>query len=344
MMKLGCCLCFLVLAISSLSRGEKNTTVENNVEYADPSVQPTPPPHPADEAQNEAVRSTSPSPSLHTSSNVTDLLPNATMIQEKGYILHGDGNDTDTKKNISGSTAVEETTTFAGKEDENGDVMTTSMAMASTTLDPDEIEGTHSHWAYVILAFIILVIIILIIILYMLRKVSRSYSFDLQRPVHSNHHDEPTGTFEPVYLDDLDRPTPKDQVTTDDLSPPPVTNGTTLQSEEKGSNGDNATQEQPDANGPETTVTIDTSPSPGDDVADKTSSPLSNTDLFFDAIGEEQQNENNNNPSVCSRDPFVEINLDDPAWCDQLLTSPEAPSSVLPFSPFSFSSSSSSSS
>lgn len=44
--------------------------------------------------------------------------------------------------------------------------------------------------------------------------------------------------------------------------------------------------------------------------------------------------------AVCSTQPFVEINLDELALCDHLLTSPEAPSSVLPFSPFSFSSSS----
>ena len=54
-----------------------------------------------------------------------------------------------------------------------------------------------------------------------------------------------------------------------------------------------APQEQPDANGLETS---DTSPSLGDEPADKTSSPLSSANLFFDTIGEEQQNENNNNP------------------------------------------------
>ncbi|XP_070786277.1 uncharacterized protein [Enoplosus armatus] len=196
---------------------------------------------------------------------------------------------------------------------------------------------------YVILVLIILMIIALCVILYYLRRVSRTYSFDLQRPGPANHLNEPTGTFEPVYLDDLERPAPKDQVTSDDLSPPPVANGTTL-SEEKGSNGENAPQEQPDANGLGSSPTSNTSLSLGDDPAVKTSSPLGSTDLFFDGFRKEQQNENNNNPSVCSSDPFVEINLDDPAWCDQLLTSPEAPSSVLPFSPFSFSSSSSSSS
>lgn len=31
----------------------------------------------------------------------------------------------------------------------------------------------------------------------------QTYSFDLQRPSPVNRHNEPIGTFEPVYLDDL---------------------------------------------------------------------------------------------------------------------------------------------
>ncbi|KAI3375537.1 hypothetical protein L3Q82_003871 [Scortum barcoo] len=196
---------------------------------------------------------------------------------------------------------------------------------------------------YVILVLIIVVIIVLCVILYILRRVSRMYSFDLQRPSPVDRLSEPIGTFEPVYLDDLDRPPPKENTTTDDLSPPAVANGTTLPPEENVSSGENAPQEQPDANGVESSPAGNASPSEGDDPADKRSSLLGSTNLFFDITGEEQQNGNNNNPSVCSSDPFVEINLDDPAWCDQLLTSPEASSSVLPFSPLSFSSSSSSS-
>ncbi|KAF0028976.1 hypothetical protein F2P81_018081 [Scophthalmus maximus] len=138
-----------------------------------------------------------------------------------------------------------------------------------------------------------------------------------------------------------DQPAPKDQVT---ISEQPVANGTSLQSEEKAGNGENAAQESPDANGPETSPTGDSGASGGDDPADKTSDPSSCTNLFFDDTGETQQNENNNNPSVCSSDPFVDVNLDEPAWCDQLLAAPEAASSVLPFSPFSFSSTSSTSS
>ncbi|TKS93257.1 hypothetical protein D9C73_026756 [Collichthys lucidus] len=181
----------------------------------------------------------------------------------------------------------------------------------------------RTNEGYVILVLIILVIIALCVILYILRRVSRTYSFDLQRPVHVNHLDEPIGTFEPVYLDDLDQPAPKDEVSTEEIPPAPAANGTTVQSEENGSAGENvapASEDQPD---------------------NKRDSLLQKFDYLYE---DEQQNENNNNPSVCSSDPFVEINLDDPVRCDQLLTSPEAPSSVLPFSPFSFSTSSSTSS
>ncbi|XP_070849857.1 uncharacterized protein [Chaetodon trifascialis] len=242
-------------------------------------------------------------------------------------------NAADKTQEVNGSTTAMATVPGNKMEDGKVGVMTeVSTATASTSSKP----------GYLFLVLIVLVIIILCVILYFLRRAARTYSFDLHRPVPVNHLNEPIGTFEQVYLDDLEQPPPKDHLPTDDLSPPPVANGTTLQSEEKGSNGENAPQEQPAANGTEPSPTSNTSPSPGDDPADKTSSPLSSTDVFFDATGENQQNENNNHPSVCFSDPFVEINLDEPAWGDQLLTSPEAPSSVLPFSPFSFSSSSSS--
>lgn len=39
-----------------------------------------------------------------------------------------------------------------------------------------------------------------------------------------------------------ERPVPKDIEATDDLSPPPVANGTSLQSEEKDSTGENGTK------------------------------------------------------------------------------------------------------
>ncbi|KAI4798568.1 hypothetical protein KUCAC02_021966, partial [Chaenocephalus aceratus] len=108
-----------------------------------------------------------------------------------------------------------------------------------------------------------------------------------------NHRNDPVGTFEPVYLDDL---APKDQGKTEDVPPPPpVSNGTTIQTEERESNGESAPQEPSAANGSEN--------SPGHtdlsligDPEKKTSSPSGSTSIFFDTIGEEQQNENNNNP------------------------------------------------
>lgn len=84
---------------------------------------------------------------------------------------------------------------------------------------------------YVMLVLIIVLIVGLCVVLYMLRRNSRvrltdkkrlqftssilalhwmidvlhfqTYSFDLQRPLPVNYANEPTGTFEPVHLDDL---------------------------------------------------------------------------------------------------------------------------------------------
>ncbi|XP_076581111.1 uncharacterized protein LOC143317060 [Chaetodon auriga] len=344
-------LCFLVLAVSSVSRGQNGTAAvshdEDHKEKTDPPLPSVNTPLSPDETENEARRLTaSLSPQSPTPAK-TDLLPTTSTIQETTPITVADVhnahmNTVNKTKEVNGSTTAMAAVPVSKTEDGKVGVMTeVSTATASTPSEPVENEVSESSWGYLFLVLIVLVIIVLCVILYFLRRAARTYSFDLHRPVPVNHLNEPIGTFEQVYLDDLDQPPPKDHLPTDDLSPPPVANGTTLQSEEKGSNGENAPQEQPAANGTEPSLTSNTSPSPGDDPADKTSSPLS-ADVFFDATGEDQQNENNNHPSVCLSDPFVEINLDEPAWGDQLLTSPEAPSSVLPFSPFSFSSSSSS--
>ncbi|XP_042368672.1 uncharacterized protein LOC121962480 [Plectropomus leopardus] len=344
-------LCFLVLAVSSVSRGQSVAAV--TPDPSDPFTT-TPPPILPNETHNEESLSKTPppSPQNHTSTNVTDLpSKNVTTAEEDGPQSPDGG--VKTTVGVNGNTMAPTTapasTPGSGRGGVNADITTVAMVMYSTSAKPGRLlehprDSRSSSWAYVILVLIILVIIVLCVILYFLRRVSRTYSFDLHRQVPAGNLNEPIGTFEPVYLDELDQPAPKDQVTTDDLSPPPVSNGTTLQLEERRSNGETAPQEQPNANGLESSPTSNTSPSLNDSQPDKTSSPLGSTNLFFDATGEEQQNENNNNPSVCSSDPFVEINLDEPAWCDQFLTSPEAPSSVLPFTPFSFSSSSSSSS
>ncbi|XP_071315695.1 uncharacterized protein [Trachinotus anak] len=345
MTKLWSRLCFLVLAISSITRGQ--TVTSDSPSNKETEGSPTPTPHPSSEEVNEIGLPTSPPFQSPVSKNATDH--NSTDIttpEETRKSQEGDSLFNTTTKGSDRTEAPVETTTAntTGSMSKGAGVGSAAVSTATTGISTKPAEDTgSSSWGYVILGLIIVVIVVLCVILYFLRRVSRTYSFDLQRPDPIiNQFTEPTGTFEQVYLDDLDRPTPKDQVTTDDLSPPPVSNGTSLQSEEKDTSGENDPQEQPDANGLETLPTSNTSHLSGDDPDDKTSSPPSSTNLFFDASGEAPQNENNNNPSVFSTDPFVEINLDEPAWCDQLLTSPEATSSVLPFSPFSFSSSSSS--
>ncbi|XP_078100334.1 uncharacterized protein LOC144513213 isoform X2 [Sander vitreus] len=303
MMKLWSRLCFLVLAISSISKGQNGTTAP-----PDPPAASTPPP--ADETLNETARTMPPtaSPQSNTLANATDL-PSTAFRNQTVEPQSSDDLKTTTKE-AEASAASQTATSVSVPESGKDGVTTVVTTTGSSSLKP----------GYVILTLIVVIIISLCVILYFLRRASRSYSFDLHRQVPANHHNEPTGNFEPVYLDDLDRPAPKDEVTTDAPSPPPVSNGTTLQSEDLISNGESAPQNQPDANGLEILpASSNTSPSLGHDAADKTSSPFSSTNMFFDAIGEEQQNENNNNPSLSSGEPFVEINLDDPAWCDQLL-------------------------
>ncbi|XP_041821227.1 uncharacterized protein LOC121626663 [Chelmon rostratus] len=356
MMKSWRHLCFLVLAMSSVSRGQNETAAVSHDEDHTEKTVPTPGPLTPNESKDEAVRPTSPSPSPQSQTPTNaDLLTSAFRATPAAELSQHTKvtpiTDAFSKaKEDDGGTAAQPTTVVGvpGSGKEGGDVSVVtevSTATESTPTKPAKSEEpAPSSWGYVILVLIVLVIIVLCAILYLLRRVSRTYSFDLHRPVPGNNLNEPIGTFEQVYLDDLDQPAPKDQLTTDDLSSPSAANGTTLQSEEKGSSGENAPHEPPAANGTGASLTSNTSPSLGDDPVDKTPGSLNSNNLLLDAVGEDQPNENNNNPLVCSSDPFVEINLDDPAWCDQLLTSPEAPSSVLPFSPFSFSSSSSSSS
>ncbi|XP_063325704.1 uncharacterized protein LOC134624625 [Pelmatolapia mariae] len=307
-MKLWSRVCVLVLAVSPICLG-LNTTSDA---------------HQNNDTKASATTITSPHHSNTTYAESTTAV--MTNVTSRGMVA-----TTLTSTNVP---MKETTTKISG--DQTTRVSTTPSTSSGITAPPP----AGSSAGYVVLALIIIVIIILCIILYLLRRASRTYSFDLQRPNPVGHLSQPTGTFEPVYLDDLERPVPKDIEATDDLSPPPVANGTSLQSEEKDSTGENAPEEQPEANGVETSPAENTTPSLSSDEADKISNPPSSTNLFFDAIGE-QQNENNNNPTVCSSDPFVEINLDEPAWCDQLLNSSEGSSSVLPFSPFSLSSSSS---
>ncbi|XP_039996359.1 uncharacterized protein LOC120797120 [Xiphias gladius] len=341
-------LCFIFLAISSTSRGLDTSDSPQDKEK-EGSLAPfteSPSLKLLNETEKEASHPTlaTPSSQTHTTESETNLLSgDVTTLEDKRETDEGYDDDSFNTTVESGESTEAPTTTLSsvpGSAREDGEVATVSMATASTSSKPVTSEDAGSmSLGYLILVLIILAIIVLCVILYFLRRVSRSYSFDLQRQDPMiQQFSEPTGTFETVYLDDLDRPAPKDQAATNDLSPPPVANGTGLQ----GSHGENAPQEQPDANGLETLPTGNTGPSLGNDPADSTCNTSSSTNLFFDATAEVPQNENNNNPSVFSSGPFVEINLDEPAWCDQLLTSPEATSSVLPFSPLSFPSASSS--
>ncbi|XP_037537111.1 uncharacterized protein LOC119414032, partial [Nematolebias whitei] len=186
--------------------------------------------------------------------------------------------------------------------------------------------GGSSKAGLAVLVLIILIIIILCIILLRLRRASRTHSFDLQGFGPSRRLDEPTGTFGRVYVDDLGRHAPKDVETTEELTTTPAANGTSPEPVEKGPSEENGTsvvpREQPGTSEVQNSPCSSFGSSLEDERARTTSVKLSSNNLFLDAAEEQQQNENNNNPAVGSSSPFVEIDLDEPAWCDQLLTSP----------------------
>ncbi|XP_054912200.1 uncharacterized protein LOC129376635 [Poeciliopsis prolifica] len=320
MMKLLVQLCFLTLAASAVS------------------LMTTPPatPVPGTPSQRNDTNTT-----LDVKTNATDYLFNPTSEMEINGTMKEMNNassaSTSSPAVHQGPTSPSVTTETKAEASERS---TSSATAASAAGSPGS-----SSWAYILLVLIIIVIVVLCVILYMLRRASRTYSFDLQRPAASSNVYEPTGTFGQVYLDDLDQPVNKD-VISDDLSTTPVPNGTGPQPEETADGEENALQDPPEANDPQRPSSSSSSSSrsslSGGDQEEKKSNQMSSNNLFFDAVEETQQQNgnNNNNPSVCSSDPFVEINLDDPAWSDQLLTSPPA-SSVLPFSSFCSSSSSS---
>nr|XP_015801549.2 uncharacterized protein LOC107376794 isoform X1 [Nothobranchius furzeri] len=306
-MKLFFHLCFLVLVTSSVTRG-KNTTDVPDVE--EPKAEPK---EISSDDQIQNKTTVSPENEVYGKESET---PKPLTTQQ---LLNGSNNETTTPTAPAPSPP---TATEGGSKDK--EVTSAGAAPAA---------AASSKAGYVILVLIIIVIIILCTILYMLRRASRSYSFDLQRPP-SSRLDEPTGTFGQVYLDDL---APKGMETTDDLPTAPVANGTGPQMEDKDTREDKNTsevsREQPEANGVQNSPPSSASSSLGDDQSEQASNQLSSNNLLFDAMEEpQQQNENNNNPSACSSIPFVEINLDEPAWCDQFLTSTQPTSSVYPVS------------
>ncbi|XP_067437123.1 papilin-like isoform X2 [Thunnus thynnus] len=287
MKKLWSCLCFLVLAVLPISRGQDTTvSQQNSTDYdhnSDTSMTTTNTILPGETTDATNNMSSSSSQNSETLNGTTPAQNNT-----------GGGNNTPVNES---STTLQATTTSGKKPENEGDASNGSVATATTSSSSETTAGKDSSsWGYVILVLIILVIIILCVILYLLRRVSRTYSFDLQRPSPASHCNEPTGTFEPVYLDDLDQTAPEDRVNNDYTPPPTLANGTTPQSEEKDSSGENAPQDQTDTNGFET-LSIGINSPPADIMSDQ----LMNTDIFFNGSGEEQQNENNNNPceTVC---------------------------------------------
>ncbi|XP_034424855.1 uncharacterized protein LOC117751914 [Hippoglossus hippoglossus] len=229
-MKLWRRLCFLVLAVSSTSRGQSSTTdsTHNEEVAGDPDPWDLPPrPESLNDTEHNSTHSTLPPPSSpsHVSENATD--PLSTVITTGVETEDG-----------GGSTSAPATTSASETEGAAVRMTTVPMATASSSAEPGTAAAAGgSSLGYVMMVLIFIVIIALCVILFFLRRASRTYSFDLQFPDPIiNQFSEPIGTFEPVYLDDL---APNERVAT---SEPPVANGTSLQSEEKGSNGENGTK------------------------------------------------------------------------------------------------------
>ncbi|XP_034020871.1 uncharacterized protein LOC117505343 [Thalassophryne amazonica] len=320
MMKLWCCVCLFVSfargqneKLSVSPKNEQSNTVTADV------ITTTP-----DNKSNRTLASTS-SPSPHIPSDPS-VVSTAWTKDERRF------------QSTTGTASLTETAVSPSSEEgSQRNEMDMEISMG-TTEAPVVVKTEFASWVVILLVFIIVLIVVLCIILYFLWRSSKTYSFDL-RPHPVSHSTEPIGTFEPVHLDDLDHPGAKDDVTSSDLSPPSVANGTSLPSGDNDLLGENAPQDHADTNCLEASPTSATNPSPSMDLSDRISEQSSSMNLMFDLMGEEQQNENNNNPSICSSDPFVEINLDEPVWSDHLLTYPQQTSSVLPFSPYSSSSS-----
>ncbi|XP_019733073.1 uncharacterized protein LOC109520360 [Hippocampus comes] len=104
--------------------------------------------------------------------------------------------------------------------------LVSTIAPSVTTQAASHDGGSYASWGYVLMVLLLLVIIILLIILYLLRRASRTYSFDLRHGAAGNHGKAPAGNFEVLYSDDQGRQTPCDNFMS------PVANGTDAQSEE----------------------------------------------------------------------------------------------------------------
>ncbi|XP_057710443.1 uncharacterized protein LOC130928182 isoform X2 [Corythoichthys intestinalis] len=105
--------------------------------------------------------------------------------------------------------------------EDNSVVSTISPSVPKETA-PTVVSRT-SVWGYILLVLLLLVIIILIVILYLLRRMSRTYSFDLRSGNSDGDH---AGNFEALSLNDRGRET------SCDLSMSAVTNGMVQEFEE----------------------------------------------------------------------------------------------------------------
>lgn len=332
--QLSCvCVCALV-ALSSVSNGQisENKTTKHEVEGKTPGYEPTP---------EQTFTEVPNIPDTENSTLDNDRFNHSSY--DEGKVDH-ENNSTDLnlteEAKDSGTIGNYSTTNHTGlnstnvaeKEDKGGNltILIQHPATPTETSPPEAESKAGSSWGYVILVLILLLVLALCIILLYMRRVSRTYSFDLQRPapVCTN---EPTGTFEPVYLDDLDY-----QIhSVENEASPDEMNGTVLSNEEKEPNGN-----EPQSNGPQTPPPSESSPAektepdqaqPDQDL-NRDQDQQSPSPILFIEESEDETNANNSSPMVRSSDPFVEINLEEP---QQIGTSS---SSVQPFSPSIFSS------
>ncbi|XP_061620020.1 uncharacterized protein LOC133472740 [Phyllopteryx taeniolatus] len=195
---------FLVLAAASVCRGQNQTATSRNRTSDALSTLGTPPMDTSTPTALYHHNRTSPNqpgvPSTATAQTAGTEGPTTTVSHE----LH----DPSERKP---TTPAEE------------DLVSTTAPSVTTAAAP---VGGHDSWGYILLVLLLLVIIILLVILYLLRKASRTYSFDLQRPAPGNHGGGPAGDFEAFSLDNQGQATPCDRSTS------PAANGTAPQSEE----------------------------------------------------------------------------------------------------------------
>ncbi|XP_053715763.1 uncharacterized protein LOC128755785 isoform X2 [Synchiropus splendidus] len=239
----------------------------------------------------------------------------ATQPTPTGQVTNSTTFRTNTNSSVNSTTLTPTLTTEKGKIAGQTSTATTSATLKTTAPIRG---GTSSSAGYVILGLMIVVIIILVIILLLFRRASRTYSFDLHRPSPAAQSTEPTGTFDPIYLDDRDMLVVEPET---ELAPSAVPNGTSGQEQvvEQNPNG--------------TTVS---NPAPDDITAEKTSSLLDDGDLLLDLDEPRPVAEQNNNP-LCATDPLEEVTLDEPVCSDPLAVDFSSVVDILDSSPCDFS-------